>query len=470
MTFWTGAKLADHLKRSRWSVVLLAPLALGFTYYWGLVGNLVGFAAFLGVLPAMDRSAASPSLRGLINTCALLMLTFFAHESVFMTATAFLAMLALAYPLDARKTTLRFVPVLFATLVAFLHQVWASRFYTGAIIDVPTGFTPLWEKIKVSPNVLFGSHDFAAQLMLTGLSLLAMTLLLIARLRSNDEALAPSPTSGTHTDHPLARAAGFVLRYRFELTSFAFFIAYFVMPFNWRGATLLYERFMGPAWALLVICAGPRVATPRLAKITGAVVPVAVLLVSWPQFADANATFENLDAVIDAIPKNSAVALAVLDRPIFRTRIYSASVGPARTIAARGGRVGLSLLISPISPVQIDPAYRWDEFDRRTLLSGSRSLKPSYDLQRFGWVIAQSREVAIRDILVDAFKPDAELVIAKGEWLLFRSTHPQLPMASPETPPPRSAETIGDRVTYLLRKRYQNQQPMPEPSTSDATP
>jgi hypothetical protein len=456
MIFWTGAKLADHLGRSRWGVVLLAPLALGFTYYWGMVANLVGFAAFLGVLPAMDRAAADPRWRRVATTCGLLLITFFAHESVFMTATGFLAMLALAYPLELRKTTLRLLPVAFATTLAIGHQIWATQFFTGGAVVTPTAFTPLLEKLVYLPNDLFGSHDMAALVLLAGLSALAVILLLVARLRSKE---GPPPGSRPHAGEHGARRVfawmtSFILRYRFELTGLGFLLSFFAMPFGWRGATLLYERFLGPAWALLAICAAPRHAPPRLAKLAGSVLPVAVLLTSWPQFADANNTYRDLDVVIAAVPKNSAVALAVLDRPVFRTRVYSASVGPARTVADRGGRVGLSLLISPISPVQLNPAYRWDEFDRRTLLSGSRALQPSHDLKRFGWVIAQSREIDVRHILVEAFKPDAELVVAQGEWLLFRSTHPQQPLTSPDAPHNPTAETILDRVSYLAHQQH----------------
>lgn len=465
LIFWTGARLADHLGRSRWGALLLAPLALGYTYYWGMTANLLGFAALLGVLPSFDRAAVEPRPTRVASTCGLLMLTFFAHESIFMAATGFVALLAFAHPLERRKTSMRLAPVAFATAVAIGHQIYATRLVTGGAVVLPPEFRPPWDKVLSVPTVLFGSHDLAAQLMLAGLSFVALAFLVVARVRSKEapERELERPPTERGVLQGLAWLQYMLLRHRYELTGVGFLLLYFVMPYNWRGATKLYERFFGPAWALLVICAAPRFDPPRLAKLAGSVLPVAILLVSWPQFADADATFRNLDVIIAAVPKNSAVALAVLDRPVYRTRVYSASVGPARTVADRGGRFGLSLAISPIAPVQIRPKYRWDEFDHRVMESGSRSLQPTHDLDRFGWVIAQSRDVSARAVLVDAFKPDAEVVMAQGEWLLFRSTHPQIPLTSPGGPPHPRAETILDRMIYLMEmQRRMQQQASPE--------
>ncbi|HSO37330.1 MAG TPA: hypothetical protein VLT33_32610 [Labilithrix sp.] len=465
LIFWMGARFADHLGRSRWGVLLLAPLALGYTYYWGLVANLLGFAALLGVLPAIDNAAANPSRRRAAAVCGLLVLVFFAHEAVFVAGIGLVAILALAYPLDRRKTAVRLVPVVFAVLFTAAHYVYQARFFTRGQVTPPMTFTPLWDKIYSIPNVLFGSHDMPAQLMLLGLSVTAALALAAGRVKAHREAAAlhEQVDKATAPETRFVRLRAALLYYRFEITAVGFLFFFFVMPFTWKGATLVHERFFGPAWALLVICAAPR-AAPRIAKLAAAVLPVAILLLSWPQFADSDATSRNLDTVIEAIPLNSSVALVAADRPIFRTRVYSAAVGPARTVATRGGRMALSLVISPLSAVQIRTEYRWDEFDIRTLLYGSRALMPSHDLVRFGWIIAQSREPEVRDLIIEAMKPEGEHVLTQGEWMLFRSTLPQVSMLSPADPPPPRTRTILQRMNQISRSRTGTPLP-PEPKT-----
>jgi hypothetical protein len=206
---------------------------------------------------------------------------------------------------------------------------------------------------------------------------------------------------------------------------------------------------------------------PRLAKLVVGILPVAILLVAWPQFADADATYRDLDAVIAVIPKNSAVAQLGLDRPIFKTRVYSATVGPARVVCDRGGRSGLSLAMSPIAPVQLRPEYRWDEYDRRTIPSGSRGFQPARDLDRFGWVIAQSRDLGVRGLVIAAMWPDAELEMTRGEWLLFRSKHPQLPLTSPDGAPDPKIQSVAERMRYFAERHRRLKAARPSNATGE---
>ena len=463
LIFWMGARFADHLGRSRWGVLLLGPLALGYTYYWGLVANLLGFAALLGVLPTIDNAAANPTRRRAAAVCGLLVLVFFAHEAIYIAGLGLVGMLAIAYPLDRKKTPLRLVPVAFAIAFTSAQHFYQSRFFTKGQVTPPMTFTPLWAKVESISNVLFGSHDMPAQLMLLGLSLTAALALAAGRVKAHREAkaLGDEVAVATANETRFAQLRAAFLYYRFEITAVGFLFFFFVMPFTWKGATLVHERFLGPAWALLVICAAPR-AAPRIAKLCAAVLPVAILLLSWPQFADSDATSRNLDAIIETIPINSSVALVAADRPVFHTRVYSAAVGPARVVATRGGRMALSLVISPLSAIQIRPQYRWDEFDVRTLLYGSRALMPSHDLTRFSWVIAQSREPEVRDLIIEAMRPEAEHVLTRGEWMLFRSTLPQVSMLSPDDPPTVRTETVLQRMNKISRSRTGTPLP-PEP-------
>ncbi len=444
----TGARLADYMGRSRWAALLLAPLALGFTFYWGLVANLLGFATFFAALPLIDRAAKEPNSRSLAKVLGMFVLLFLAHESVFVTAIGFAGLLAIAYPLERRLTPLRLVPVVFGVAVVGGHLVYQARFFPPNKVEHATFYAPLWDKLRQLPADLFGSHDVEARGMLFGLAATAVVALLVARVRSREP--LPARTGGI-----VSRIQSLLFHYRFEATAAVFVVAYAAAPLVWNTATLIHARFLGPAWALIALTAGPKGDSPRITKLCAVVVPLGILLLAWPQFVDSHTSYTNLDRIIARIPKGSSVAMAAIDKPQARTRVYSASVGAARTVADRGGRFSLSLTPSPISPVQILPEYRWNELDRRLLLSSSTSIMPSFDLDRFGWVIAQSRDPATRSLIVIAFKPDAELVAIEGEWILLRSTHPQAPLKSPDTPPPppekASAATNAPPRTIMER-------------------
>jgi hypothetical protein len=457
--FVGAARLADHLGRRRWGALLVTPLALGFTFYWGLVANLVGFAALLLFLPTIDDATSKASLRGTLKLSAALLVLFFAHESIFVSAAAIVGVFAVLQPLS-RKTLVRLVPVLLSAVLAIGHQVWANRFITRGQARIPTTFLSFREKLELLPNALFGSHEVSQRLLLLGLSLGALSFFGYARFK---EPAAVSARDATTSDAVgsspgrISRARDRLWSYRFELVAGLHLVAYFTVPFTWNGATLIHERFLGPGWAILAVALAPRFEVPRLGKLLAAVLPLGVLLVSWPQFVDAHRTYSNLDEIIAKIPKNVTVTQTSVDRVAYQTRVYSASTGPARVAAERGGRVGLSLTFSPISPIQIRPEYRWDEYNFRIAYLGSKTLKPSHDLQRWEWLVAQSRDPELRDVLVSVLAPDAELVMMKGEWLLFHSKHPIASMLSPDDPAPLRMETTWDRVRAFLNKEPENE-------------
>lgn len=448
-TFWSAARFADHLGRSRWGALLVAPLALGFTYYWGLVTNLVGFAAFLYALPTIDDAARRPCARGVLRSCGMLVLVYLAHESLFVALTGVIMALAVFRPLATRPSLLRTAPAAFAVVLATGHQLWAARLFTSVIpSSSATRFLPLGEKISGLPTVLFGSHDLPARLMLFGLALAGAVALAVGRSRDREAAPEPSPDE---TDALRWRAK--LQRYRFEIVGLVFFAIYLVAPFSWRGATLLHERFLGPAWALLVICAAPRAAPPLIGRVASAVLTAGILLLSWPQFLDASATSADLEIIFASVPRASAVAsLAVLPHPP-AGRVFSPGRGPGRSPAVVGGRAGHSLTVSPISPVLVPPRYRWDAYGARMIGNSASGFIPAHDLRRFRFLIVRANELSIQRLVTAALAPDAELVELRGEWMLFRSKHEVAPMTAPETAPDPGLETLGARLAFLAARR-----------------
>jgi hypothetical protein len=65
-----AAHFSTYLGASRWPALLVAPLGLGWLFFWGLVQNILGLAALLWLLPVIDRFASRPTAKKLLATCA----------------------------------------------------------------------------------------------------------------------------------------------------------------------------------------------------------------------------------------------------------------------------------------------------------------------------------------------------------------------------------------------------------------
>lgn len=463
-----GARVCDHFGRSRWSAVLLAPLALGFTYYWGLVANLFGFAALLGALPAIERNVMRGTWRAAASSIGLLVLAFFAHESAFVTLAGIAFGIALLLPFDRRLTAIRMAPTFFAFGILWAHYFWQKTLYAPDVLVHPTFYFPFALKVSMLSNVLFGSHDPAARVLMTMLAGLALLTLGVARFRERSSDPAPvdaasaspgaaeaEPTARPRSRFERVRAALFHLRH--ELISLGFFGLYFVMPFSWKGLTLLHERFFAPGWALLVLTMSPKLGAPRVGALCAAALPAAVLLTAWPQFVDSDRTGRDLAALIEMIPPGSATTLLTVDRTNTPTRVYSGSTSATRVPAERGGRAGMSLTVSPISPVLVKPEYRWAEYDARVYGMKSLALRPSHDLRMFSYVVTYSRDPDVHEVLNDAFRPQGERVGRRGDWSLIASKLAVNPPASAEIPvtaEDAQERAVVEKVVELVVEGY----------------
>src|SRR5262249_50472756 len=145
--FHAGACFADYRGRSRWTTLLLAPLAIGFTYYWGFVANLVGFAGLLYALPLLDRTATAPTFRRVVVTCVALVGLFFAHGSVFVIALFVLAATAMTAPTRACDKVFALTPAAFGALL-WRFGAWRSgRLTTGGEPTYATYSFPLGKRL-----------------------------------------------------------------------------------------------------------------------------------------------------------------------------------------------------------------------------------------------------------------------------------------------------------------------------------
>ena len=105
-----SAHLARYLGRTRWVAVAVAPIAIGFLFNCGFVGNVLGLGLFLWLLPVLDRFAARPTARGAAVTVLALLFLDFAHESIMTIGALAIVVLSAGRRLGVRETALRVFP------------------------------------------------------------------------------------------------------------------------------------------------------------------------------------------------------------------------------------------------------------------------------------------------------------------------------------------------------------------------
>jgi hypothetical protein len=243
-----------------------------------------------------------------------------------------------------------------------------------------------------------------------------------------------------------------VSRYRFELVAAVNGVAYLAMPYGFAGGSMFNHRFFHPAYAVAVIVLAPRRVGGRdlrLAKLLAATVPLAFLVVALPQFAEADRSNRELDRLLPEIAMNSSVAYLEAD-PHRGTRSFATATEGSRALVDRGGRLVFALSYSVISPVRVTHSHRWDEAERR-MLENSLTFIPSHDLRMFRYVIVHSRDPGAVIIIPEAM-PEASFVDSSGEWSLYESRLPVIPLLAPEPPlPSPRPESLHDRLDRIVR-------------------
>jgi hypothetical protein len=438
-----AARLADHLGTTRWAAVAVAPLGLGFVFYFGFVGNLLGYALFLASLPILDALATAPDARRATLGALALLALYEAHESALVAGG--LALLVLS---AARTTTLRPVraiayraaPLVAAGLLVLFEQVRAVRAMGPNLRDLPPVIDlALWQKVDGASQALFGLHGADATRLPFYLLLASILLLATDRVRA------------------WSRGARVALRERidaerFTLLGLLLVIAYFEVPFSFQGAMWLHARFLAPGLAVLAVALAPREGSPGPSIVTRVVSLASVaatLAMLRPAFEATSGIYRDLDPLLARIELGSAVAPVDLVGGPLRNIVLSVGAASARAAAVRGGRVAVSFVqSSPIPPVIVAPAHRWDGAMQRAT-GGGGELRPAFDLARFRYVLAFVPENQTGR-LTRALAPEARLVSRSGSWMLFESTLPLSSLLAPE-PPLDHSESLAARLEAIER-------------------
>ena len=439
-TLVAAGHLAAHLGKTRWAALAVAPVALGWSFYWGFVPQMLGFALFLALLPRLDRDARRGRPAAALSSSLAIAGLGLAHVSSMLCACVAVAVFTLALPLD-RRTPPRLAPAAVGVCLALLEDRWDRAIATplAQLLSSRVLWHPLGRKLGSVVTYLIGAHGAIAQAAVALLVLVAVVLWRTAAPRS--PSVAPSPG-------PLA----WLDRNRFAVLASLLFALYLAAPYSLNFGAFFYVRFLAPAFTLAVLVAapgegarGPGVVAPALALL------LAPLAIALPQLAAATAQTRALEPLLGRIERGSSVAVIHLGKYDHALLFDPTSLGN-RVLGERGGRELASFTEYPIAPVVIAPALRWDSIVLRTS-ARSGALQPATDLRRIAWVLVSLHDPGLAPLVARAFEPEARLEAASGEWMLFHSRLPQLPLTAPDAEPDASAETLQDRVTRALRGR-----------------
>jgi hypothetical protein len=451
-----AARLARYVEASPLSALVVAPMAVGWLVYWGLITNLIGLAAFLAVLPVVDRFARAPTGRGALSTVGAVLLLYFAHEAMMFVYAAAALGLALLYPWSRRDTLLRLVPFAFGVAVAIAQAKWQVHFMSPAVRAMPLMWESFWRKLKTIPHIILPANDWVVRIAMLTLCVATIAGLLWLRTRerragSGDPAGASSPIDG---DERLDRIRSWMLSHRWELFALLCTAAYFAFPATLNGATFVYHRWFPPGFAVFAVTAAPRNLWIRPARVVRAALialPIATLLVAWPSFVDSSRAYAALEPVLEKVERGSAVAQLDLG-PADPTRTFSLGPAAGRILATRGGRLVYAFTDSSVSPVVIARRYQWTESLVRIAFD-AWAFRPEQDLRRFRYVLARANDSVAAQLAVLSLSREADLVIKSNEWLLFKSKFPTVPLRSRdawiEGPP---SENVRDRMKAVFAR------------------
>jgi len=449
-----AAHFATHLRAPRWSALLVAPLGFGWLFFWGLIQNIIGLVALLALLPAIDRFASRPTVRRAFGICGAMLLLHFAHEAMQLVACIALVVSSIGMPAGARRTSLRILPIGLTVLsvVAVNHYAWRSA-GPRLVATAPFTFYEYSWKLESLPGVLFGGYEPYVRNTMMGLALAPVVFFAVDRLR--------------HRTADRLSWSRRVHRWRFELMGLILFIIYLLAPATIKSTTLVYHRFLPPAWSILAVsaAAGSGSLVPPLRRMLCAAVPVGSLLIAWPTFVDSNRIYTDLEAIITHIEPGSAVMVLNFG-PNRSHRLWDPVVAMGHIVALRGGRALYDYTQSPVSPVFQRPEKQWVEPQHR--LENPYEMRPDWDFTRFRYLALVTGKRNLVTAIAMALKSNARLTASQGDWYLFESILPVVAIDADDEPIPRPRPPTLRRKLEDLAHEFEERDRQSSAAASDA--
>jgi hypothetical protein len=281
-------------------------------------------------------------------------------------------------------------------------------------------WTPVLYKLATIPGVLFAGYEPYVRNLIMALAVVPLAFIAAERIRGRQRADRPLPKR----IHDL----------RFEFLALGLFALYLAAPVAITSTTLVYHRFLPPAWAILVVAIGSNTRViATLPRALCAVLPAASLLVAWPSFADSDQIYSDLEALIPLIrPGSAVIALSLEHRS---NRLWEPMVAMGHVVAVRGGRSFFDYTQSPVSPVSQRPDKQWAEALAR-MENHPFEMRPDWDLTRFRYFLLLSTKPTIGAAVTLAIRNDAILIGSKGDLYLFESRLPVVPIDASDAPLP----------------------------------
>jgi hypothetical protein len=445
-----AARFARHVGASPMAALLVAPMALGWLFSWGLIANLVGLSALLCVLPLVDRLAETPSARLALQALGAAVLLYFAHLAMLFVFAGIALGLALLRPWSWRRTPWTLTAVAAPAAMTLLQLRWQAHLMTPATRAVSTLWQPPLAKVEAIAGIVVPASELPVRLAMCALCALALGSLYWLRGRDRKEQPSAART---------ARAR--LLLYRWEVVAVVGVAAYLAFPVSLGTATFVAQRWFPPAFAVAAVVGAPRdiwIRRARVARLAAYALPVATLFAALPSFADSDREHRSLETLIAYIEPGSAVAEMDLG-PGDPLRNYSLGPAYGRVMAERGGRLVYAFTDSPVSPVMIRPEVQWNESLWRVAYD-TWKFRPAHDFRLFRYALVRTQDPKLAWEATLVASPEADLVAEAGEWVLLRSKLAVVPPVSPEPPMETPVpEAMDDRVLALRRALREQAQP-----------
>jgi hypothetical protein len=370
-----------------------------------------------------------------------MVLLHFTHDLMTLVAAGTLVLFTACGSRSWRQDVVRVLPSALAVALVFSTRAVATKLLNKQHARLPEYiWTGIAHKIAIVPGALYAGYEWWVRDLIFLVCVVPTAMFGIERWKSR----TPGARTWREWAHDL----------RFEILGVSLVVAYAVAPVNVKETTLIYQRFLTPAWILLTVtaCTRKRLDPPwRLPRMLAALVPLAPLLTSWPPFVENDRVYTQLDAAIAHMESNSTYMVVELG-PADDYGLVHPLGGVGHVVGVLGGRGFYDFTFSETAPVYEQRDEQWSTVvDRMT--GTSYTMMPSYDLTRFRYVLLHTPDTTIANVAVLALAPDARMVFREGEWTVMESTLPLVPIDSPDEPTPSPApKTLRERCLEVAAR------------------